>query len=133
VVDRASVRQFEEGMGFIHLLQVCLQESSCHNAPEHDESGFGKAIADAGSVRGDSENSRMVGDLGIPSSQADPYDDKRLLRKFQHILDRRRAAYPVDHHRKPSPSKSAESFSRSWMDFRRVHRRSVLNKYRSYT
>jgi len=75
MVDRASVRQFEEGMGFIHLLQVCLQESSCHDAPKHNESDFRKLIAGAGGVRGDSVYSRMMGDLGIPSSQTDPYDD----------------------------------------------------------
>ena len=81
MVDRAGVRQFEEGVGFIRLLQVCLQESSCYNAPKHDESGFGKVITGVGSVREDPMDSRTVADLGMPSLQADPYDHMRL-RKF---------------------------------------------------
>jgi hypothetical protein len=43
--------------------------------PNMTESGFGKAIAGVGSVGDDSANSRMVEDFGIPSLQADPYDD----------------------------------------------------------
>jgi len=84
MVDRAGVRQFEEGVGFIHLLQVCLQESSCYNAPKHDELGFGKVIADAESVREDSMDSRMVlsrfGDAVITAGGSlRPHETKKVL------------------------------------------------------
>ena len=95
MVDRARVWQFEESMGFIHLLQVCLQGSSRYNAPKHDKSGFGKAILSAASLSEDSVDSRMVVDLGIPSSLADP---RRNHDRKQHLLDRRRAISP-DRHR----------------------------------
>ena len=39
MIDRARIRQFEESVGFVHLLQIGLQESSCYNAPKHGESG----------------------------------------------------------------------------------------------
>jgi hypothetical protein len=41
VVDRARVGQLEESVGFIHLLQICLQEPPCYDAPKHDKSSFG--------------------------------------------------------------------------------------------
>ena len=49
-------------MGLIHLLQIRLQESSCYNAPEHDESDFGRAIAGSVSLEKGSVDSKMVVD-----------------------------------------------------------------------
>lgn len=133
MVDRASVWQLEEGMGFIHLLQVCLQESSCYNTPKHGESGFRKAIAGAGSVREDSVNLRMVVDLEIPSLQADPYDDngsetKKVLTHSRSLvccffpittfLKFMRGRWPSN--RKSRPPKSTETWLRTWTDFQRV-------------
>lgn len=67
MIDCASVGQFKEGMGFIHLLQICLQESSCYNAPKHAEFCFGRAVTGAGGVEKGSVDSRVVADLGMPS------------------------------------------------------------------
>jgi len=69
-------------MRFVHLLQVRLQGSSRYNAPKHDRSGFGRTIAGAVSLGEDSVDLRMVADLGIPSSLADPHrNDDRLGKK----------------------------------------------------
>lgn len=90
MVDSASVGEFKEGMGLIHLLQICLQEPSCYNASEHAESGFGRVVVGVRSVRKDSMDSRTVVDLRMWSLRGDPHAPRR--RKFQHILDRWRAA-----------------------------------------
>ena len=53
-------------MGLIHLLQIRLQESSCYNAPKHDESDFGRAIAGTVSLgEGSVDSRRMVVDGDI--------------------------------------------------------------------
>lgn len=67
MVDRASVGEFKEGMGFIHLLQICLQESSRHNAPKHDKSGFGRVATGAMDSRKDPVDLGMVVEGGVPS------------------------------------------------------------------
>jgi hypothetical protein len=49
MIDHTRIGQFEESVGFVHLLQVCLQESSCYNTPKHDKIG---AIAGSMGLRG---------------------------------------------------------------------------------
>lgn len=73
VIDSASVGQFEESVGFVHLLHIRLQGSSRHNAPKHVKSWSGKVITGAVRLSGDSVDSRMVADVEAPSFAAGPH------------------------------------------------------------
>lgn len=88
MVDSAGVGQFKEGMSFIDLLQIRLQEPSCHNTSKHGETDFGRGIAGTKGVIKDLVGSRMVADLRMPSLRVDPHAHDPRRRKFQHVLDR---------------------------------------------
>ena len=60
MIDRARVRQFEESVGFIHLLQICLQEPSCYNAPKHVGSDLEGAITSRMGLRKESVDSGVI-------------------------------------------------------------------------
>ena len=67
MINRARVRQFKEGVGFVHLLQICLQESSRYDASKHRKSGFGREITGVVGLGEDSVDSKMMVEFGRPS------------------------------------------------------------------